>query len=282
MKGFKKGASACFFILWVAGLGAGWMVVQQGGVTPSEAQMGPGSQPPGPQMQGPPPKLPPKLLAAPAPPPEEDMGPPPDPTPRKRPTKQELLEKIRQMPGGPEKIEEAKRRGARIGMGPVESESALSWLNPLRVKEAEAQSSYSLTLDPSNSWYSSSPYGSVAFHGSVNGGGWSTAAGRLYIPSSSWTTNLGIQVTKPLAYLKANVSSDGWYIVNFEASVTSGTSVNMKHFEGGTYPTVESWTGSGISSYPALLELSAGWHYFYWINSSSTAYIYEVDVYSVP
>lgn len=164
MKRLGKWSPICLVL--IAGLIASWMVVQQAGVTPSEAQIGPGSQPTGPPVQGPPPKLPPKLKAPTTPPPDEqEMGPPPAQTPRQRPTKESLLEKIRQMPGGKEMLEEARKRGAQIGMGPVESESSLSWLNPFRVEKAEATGTFSLTLDWSNTWYSSSPYGYVGFYG---------------------------------------------------------------------------------------------------------------------
>lgn len=280
MRRLQKWSSVCLPVALIVGLVAGWMVVEQASVTPSEAQMGSGSQP---QMQGPPPKLPPKLKASPTPPPEEqEMGPPPDQTPRQRPTKESLLEKIRNMPGGKEMLEEAKKRGARIGVGPVESESAFSYLNPLRVKVAEAQSSFSLTLDPSNKWYSSSPSGSITFYGAlVDLNTYNGTIVRLFPTSSGWATTFGIQVVNPLARLYVNVDTDGWYIVNFEAKGTSGSSVSMKHYEGGAYSTVASWTYSGATqSCPVLLELSAGYHYFYWISSSSV-YVYEANVYSL-
>jgi hypothetical protein len=204
--------------------------------------------------------------------------------PRQRPTRESLLEKIRNMPGGKEMLEEARKRGARIGMGPVESESALSYLNPFRVKEAEAQGSFSLTLDPSNNWSSSSPYGNLTFYGAMVYSSIftsSTPSMRLYPTASGWATTFGIQVVNPLARLYVYVDTDGWYIVNFEAKGTSGTSVSMKHYSGGTYSTVASWTYSGTTqSCPALLELSAGYHYFYWISPSSV-YIYEANVYSL-
>jgi hypothetical protein len=279
MKSFKRWSSVCLTVVLIAGLVGGWIAIQQVGVTPSEAQ---GITEYGAILAA---KLPPKLKAASTPPPEEEQGPPPEQTPRQRPTRESLLEKIRQMPGGKEMLEEAKKRGARLGMAkPVEPGTSLAWMNPFRVKVAEAQSSFSLTLDPSNKWYSSSTggYAYIYFYGVlVDANTYNGTVVRLYPTSSTWASNFGIQVVKPLAYLNVRVDTDGWYILNFEAKGTSGSSVSMKHYEGGAYSTVASWTYSGASqSCPALLELSAGWHYFYWI-SSSNVYVYEANVYSL-
>lgn len=276
MKGFKKWSPACLSVVLIVGVVAGWMVVHQ--ITSSEAQT-PGS-PKAPGLQAK--LLPPKLPASPTPPPGEDIGPPPDQASRQRPTRESLLEKMRQMPGGPEMLEEAKRRGARIGMGPVESESSLSWLNLFEVKEAEATGTFSLTLDPSNTWYSSSPFGSVSFYGAAAGASYSsTTSVRLYVVSSTLT---GTQVTQPSLSFTFKAPSDDWYIVNIEAWWINIANATLKHYEGGAYPVVKTWDYGGktgpTQSYPALLELTAGNHSFYWLPSSSV-YVYEVDVYSI-
>ncbi len=96
--------------------------------------------------------------------------------------------------------------------------------------------------------------------------------------SSSYATNFGTQVANPLARLYVRIDTDGWYIVNFEASTSS--SASLKYYSGGAYSTVASWTSNSSGSYPAVLELSAGNYAFYWISSSSVL-IYEANVYSL-
>jgi hypothetical protein len=272
MKGFKKWSPLCLPVALIVGLVAGWMVVQQVGVTPSEAQ---GITEYGAILAA---KLPPKLKASPTPPPEEEMGPPPEQTPRQRPTRESLLEKIRQMPGGKELLEEARKRGARIGMAkPVEPEPSLSWLNPLRVKVAEAQSSFSMTLTP-DSPFSSSPYGSLYALGSRVGGTLPNTSVLLY--KINYSATVGTSISQPSVSFTFDAPADGWYIVNIEAG---GAQASLKHYEGGTWTTVQSWSYSGSSgtlSYPALLELTTGRHNFYWV-SSSTVYVYEADAYSL-
>jgi len=103
---------------------------------------------------------------------------------------------------------------------------------------------------------------------------------RLYTISSA---SLGIQVIQPSVYFAFTAPSDGWYIVNFDAS---GVQASLKHFEGGTYLTVATWDNSGktgTQSYPALLELMAGTHCFYWVSSASSGatYVYEANAFNL-
>ncbi len=321
MKSLKEWSPVCLPIVLIVGVVIGWMVAQQVNVTPSEAQAGgsqaklmgklPASPTPPSEIQelekaGAPQTPEKKGLntregvleklrsfrsgnarpASPKPPPEvqevEKGGPPPDQTQRQKPTKQGLLEKIRNQPGGPEMIEEAKRRGAHIGMRLEGSGPSLSWLNLFRVKEAEAQGTFSMTLGPSNNWHSDNPYGAVSFYGTYNTPGYSSTGsyGRLY--NMTWSASIGTQISLPFAYFVFTAPSDGWYIVNIEAS---GAQASLKHYEGGTYPTVATWDyigRTGAVSYPAMFELTAGNHYFYWVTSTpGVTYIYEANAFSL-
>jgi hypothetical protein len=73
-------------------------------------------------------------------------------------TKEELLDAIRKQPGGKEKIEKAKKDGAKIGMETLEGEtflSALFDLNPLWPTEAMAGTSFPVDLYESNGFSTS-------------------------------------------------------------------------------------------------------------------------------
>jgi hypothetical protein len=229
-------------------------------------------------------------LASSAPPPEVQKlkkgGAPSGQTPRQQPTKEGLLEKIRNQPGGPEMIEEAKKRGARIGMGPVEPRSSLSWLDLFRVKEAEAQGSFSLTLNPGNKWSSSQPYGEVAFLGAYIPPGVSSTT-YVMLLDDGWNFDAQTNLVQPWTALSFSAPSDGWYIVNFEAS---GAQASLKHYDerSNTYPTVASWNYSdrtGTQSYPALVELKAGNHYFSWVGPTTLRqgiiFVYEANVFNL-
>ena len=77
-----------------------------------------------------------------------------------------------------------------------------------------------------------------------------------------------------------NAPSDGWYIVNIEAG---GVQASLKHYEAGTYPVVATWNNSGKTgtlSYPVLLEITAGYHYFYWVSSASVN-VYEANAFNL-
>jgi hypothetical protein len=200
------------------------------------------------------------------------------PAQRQPHTVQELLEQVRSMPGGPEMIEEAKKRGARIGMvKPVEPGTSLSWLNLFRVKEAEAQGTFSLTLSTTNKWSSSSPYGNASFYGAVAGEVVYTFPYVILQPTQF--PAIGTQVILPFIFLTFDAPTAGWYIINIDASPTVSS---LKHWEGGVYPTVAVWNkGGGFTpvSHPALLELAAGRHYFCWV-TTGVAHVYEINIFN--
>ena len=265
----KKGSSVKLPVALMALLVVGWILVQQVTVTRSEAQIRPGVKKV---------LLPPKLMAPPAAPPdvleeEQLRSQGPAPGQRQRPTLKTLLEKIRQRPGGQDILDEAKRRGARIGMNTDDSGSSLSWLNPFRLRNAEAQGTVSATHDPSNDW--SGGYGGVYFYSAVTGRYYSTQSYAWLYPKS--VSSYGHKLTNPYAYLYINVPSDGWYIVNVEAY--NGGPVTLMH----SSSTVDTWDHTGDTdthSFPAVVELSAGNHYFYYMFETSTK-VYEVNLYGL-
>ena len=209
----------------------------------------------------------------------KQQGPPPGQQ-RQRPTKKGLLDKVRNMPGGREIIEDAKRRGARIGMAPDGSDFSLASLNPFHVADAEAQGTFSLTLDSSNKWWSSNPNGYFLAYGAMAGSG--NSMNNFITLYNHGPNIIGSQTTNAYGYVRVSIPSDGWYIVNFEAY--GGGPASMKHLEAGGFPEVQSWdyTGSyGTHSYPALVELAAGYHYFYFVIPSSYVKIYEVNVFNL-
>ncbi len=163
----------------------------------------------------------------------------PPPRNRPRPNRNILLQKLRNLPGGREMMEDAQRRGARIGMASDRNGFSLAWLNPFNVAEAEAQGAFSVTVDPSNSWYSSSPYAVAKFYGAKAGYYGSTSTYETLFPTS-WIIN-GNNVTKPYISYLVNIPQEGWYIVNFEGYGQG--QATLKHYAGpGTFDTVQTWS----------------------------------------
>lgn len=255
MRSLQKWSSVWFFIFVIVGLGAGWMVVQQVRVTPSEAQVMPGTQTK--------PLLPPRLPGVSTPPPEiqallnarKSMS----QITRQKPTVQSLVEKIRLLPNGPQKIEEAIQRGARLPLSGSYTPS-FSWTltseNPTSASSAEFLHAYGAFVDGDRTrfWLENRSY-----------------------PSPYW----GTEVSKPAILFVVDIPIAGVYAVNVEASPGSSVA-SLKHWNGASYATVETWSDDMSGSYPTFLELDVDDHWFSWVAESGTAFVYEVNVFSLP
>ena len=191
-----------------------------------------------------------------------------------RPTKDSLLNKIRARPGGQQLIDDAKRRGAPIAKNVEKPGFFASLLNAFKLETVHAQATFSVSLDPSNNWYSSNPYASLYGYGATD------YSYMKYLYNYDYSAYWGTQVVKPAVYFAVNIPADGWYIINMEGY--HGGPISLKHYDYGTYtyPTVTTFAAGGSSS-PALLELAAGYHYFIWVADSSYAYVYEVNAFSL-
>jgi hypothetical protein len=80
------------------------------------------------------------------------------------------------------------------------------------------------------------------------------------------------------------VTNPGWYLINFVAT-RGKASLRKAGPTSGTpplYPLMIQWDHTASAnfweSYPHVLNLAAGWHYFYWVPQSGYFYAWEVSV----
>jgi hypothetical protein len=206
-------------------------------------------------------------------------------TPPTPPSREEILQKLRELPGGAERLEEAKRRGARIPDRPSPPTSwrgrvveVLAWLNPLHVETAQAQTpSYSVSLTAANP-YVSTPFAFIGFSGVEV---WCQNCRSLFPQGTALTD-------RAYAYVGINVPANGWYILNF-----SGWGWNSKallaHWSASGWQSVATWdfssqtaTAGVYLAYPALLELGAGTHYFILRATQGTMAFNSFQAYNLP
>lgn len=150
----------------------------------------------------------------------------------------------------------------------------LAALNPLYAEPAHAAGeTFSVELTPQVDGSTgrhvglstSSPYAYAQVYGAlVHGYDPSNDRIRLFARDLS-AYGLGA-FTRPYAYVRVNIPSDGWYIVNANL-YTYGNEIELRHYEGSTpYTLVETFARqSGWADYPTLQYLEAGYHYFYYV-----------------
>lgn len=212
------------------------------------------------------------------------------PPPPGKAKSEELLEKVRSRPGGAERVDAAKQSKvpARIQRRSGETSSLiLEKLSNFVIKQAEAGETFTLDLMPQVSGtngqhrglYSSLPYGYATAYGAVVSPAYPSNS-MIYLPASNFS-QFGHQVSNPLISSTVNIPADGWYIININAYIGGGN-VNIHHYEGNSYVLLESMPGqSGWADYPTLQYLTAGYHYFYFVLTSS-AYVSRVSYDSYP
>ena len=237
------------------------------------------------------------LAATPQEPPDvqerKGIAEPPAP-PARSPSVEELLEAVRRQPGGPELLERARRGGARIppgrpggssgstlngGRGPWAEDASPAFLSVagemqtvLRVTRTAAYTNVSGlgTLSAGDQF----PYFSNAY----------TLWGPLQRYAYSSHPIVGPVDVRPFMWANVSVASEGWYLVNFVA--TRGRASLRKYGPSSgsppMFPLMTQWDNSASTtyyvSYPYVLHLAAGYHYFYWIPDSGWFYVTEVSV----
>src|SRR2546423_3634395 len=204
-----------------------------------------------------------------------------------RPTVRSLIEKIRTLPGGAQLLQDARRRGARVsarGLPLFGSFGGLIGDSTVAIDQSvdaidEVQSAFSVTLTPSAS-SQTNPSAALSGWGALVGAAWTNTA--YWYLCNCARPPIGSTFTKPYARFQVTVPKAGWYIVNFDAA--PGNKVTLWRWSGTAYVTVSTfdYTGTaGVQSYPALLELGAGTHYFYLVANVGGLMIYEANAFSL-
>jgi hypothetical protein len=185
-------------------------------------------------------------------------------TPPRAPTRDELLQRLRELPGGPERLEEAKKRGAPI---PDEASATtwlttalkvIAWINPLRVETAHSQTTFNVSLTPTSAY---TPNAWVHF---IGGDVYAGSETSRYLNTIGGWTSATNPVAPPNAILVVTVPKTGWYIINFNGWAWQ-TKASLWHWGGNGYQSVWSWdysTKYQVLAFPAMLELTQGMHSF--------------------
>lgn len=196
-----------------------------------------------------------------------------------RPSQASLLRRMRQLPGGQTRLDEARRRGAPLGtstgQAPRRGEGLYSLVS------AEPASAAGPNWIPMGSDLSPTN----------ESGDWSvllTANDGSVIGGSLHFTNAAVAYTNQFklraggcAKMALKVPADGWYMVWYMVNIASQAKWVVK--AGNT--AVAEFTGNGTTSfYPLVLELGSGFH---WImacnpNSSSDVQYYMSGAYDLP
>jgi hypothetical protein len=203
----------------------------------------------------------------------EGARPPRDPG--RRSSLNELLDQVRKQPGGAAKVDAALRHGRPN----PQRTGTMAWslgLTADPVPLSVTSQAFSLGLNASNNFrVSSSNYATFnGTRGSLPTHLWS------YSKNSNWGT-FGHKVEKPVAFLKVTVPRDDYYLVNVRAT-DAMAQLRIYDPVTRTYPIDTSWDRRGdqgwFFDYPAVVELSAGTHYIYWVLLTGDAYVLSISV----
>jgi hypothetical protein len=187
----------------------------------------------------------------------------------------QLVEKIRARPGGAERADAAKQGKApgkgQSGQGQSTS-NVMKTLGSFLLSDARAGETFTLDLTPQVTGtdgrhaglHSGSPYGYAYLYGAYVAS-WTPRNSYVFLYPYQ-VAGLGHQVTNPFVYFVVNVLADGWYIVNVNASLYSGSNLTIQHYEAAGYVVLEDIPiQSGWADYPTLQYLTTGYHYFYFV-----------------
>ena len=196
------------------------------------------------------------------------------PNPPGKARQADLIEKIKKQPGGAERVDKANRGHKPENPGKAKSTAAtdhiLRGIASVFISEANAGQTFTLDLTPQTnsngshaSLYSSNPYGSATFFCAiVNYYDPNNSRIRLYRSTNS---AMGHSCTNPYAYMSVGIPAAGYYIINANA-YSYGNTVEIKHYESGSYPTLDTLPRiSRWADYPTLQYLQPGTHTFYFL-----------------
>jgi hypothetical protein len=225
----------------------------------------------------------------------------PDPPGRAR--AEDLIEQIRERPGGRERAEAAtngvRPGGAEQGGGRGRQQGAnfaepvfrfLAGLRSWLIEDAHAQS-FSIELTPQVGSYgrhtglrSSRPNAYAYFYGGfVNSS--QPSNDLVYLAGSNTTYLTGSSgSTHPAALLSVTIPNNGWYIVNMNC-YCAYSDTEIRHYDRTSYTLIERIPRQyGWADYPTLEYLSVGTHYFSYATASPTSamYVSRLTVQSFP
>jgi hypothetical protein len=199
----------------------------------------------------------------------------------------ELIDKIRKQPGGKEKLEKAEKAGAKIpkGAGGATLETSLEGMPASGIDGAVFGFDSTVEQLPTLKATRGTPYSTVAGLGSMSVGDFTphnTNTSSMWGPYYRWAYAnfvFGSIDVKPYMYASVNVTNPGWYIVNF---VASRGKASLRRYESGGYPVVTQWDNSASAnyyeSYPFVVNLAAGSHYFYLIPETPYMWVSEISL----
>ena len=205
---------------------------------------------------------------------------PPKEAKRELPTMKTLMDKVSKQPGGKEKIKRATIKGKTSGKGSEMTGillSGLSELNPFKVEVAHAQSFLTIYCYSPYKKLSDTFWGYFILYGVKRGYGSNSSSLERLVPGIA---TFGADIRRPALDLKVRVPSSGWYVINVETIY--GAKGTLKTYQSGSFVTLQNFdslsTPETWKDHPALLNLSAGYHQFYWILEQGAPYIYRVTV----
>lgn len=184
-----------------------------------------------------------------------------------------LVEKIKLQPGGIARLDKA-RQGVRpdrerqswLGDGA----SFLSALNPLQVQVAYAATPFAVELTPkvdalgAHASLSSSSPDVKAYFQEAWVDGYNTNSSWVFLFRPGAVTDPTSTASNPHVWLACSIPTDGWYILNANAS--GSKTVTLLHWKGTSFAYVQSFTPSALwNDYPSLQYLKAGSHNFYYV-----------------
>lgn len=149
---------------------------------------------------------------------------------------------------------------------------AIAQDEPVPADSAEAQASFSLTLNRANQWYQ--PTGRAYFHGAVL---YPDDDEHWILESSESFPPMGTAVTKACASFRFNAPVTGWYVANLQTRAAApGMSAWLK--DSGTWVKKRDFAPGQSTEHPVELYLSAGWHSLWYTVDSYKAYVTQITV----
>jgi hypothetical protein len=206
------------------------------------------------------------------------------------PSLKQVFDALRRQPGGAATIERARRAGARIprdvAVQPQSSDDQLGTGN-LSIAARELGSGSAATQNtPTVRITRASWNQSVTGLGRLYAYAWwptwintySTWGPLVRAVVSGTGTVVGAPYdVKPYMFISFNATTSGWYVLNV---VAEQSAFEARHFTGTDYQLIQSFPRPAVAgsySYPVLVNLAAGQHYFTWANFD-WIYVSEISV----